>query len=107
VLPSLREPWGLVVNEAMASALPVIVSSRCGCVDDLVEDGSNGFVVDSSTASSIAAALTRMSNLDSETRVKMGERSQSIIAGYSPERWAREVHRIVGAVGKDNSANEL
>jgi glycosyltransferase involved in cell wall biosynthesis len=105
VLPSLREPWGLVVNEAMASALPVIVSSRCGCADDLVEDGSNGFVIDSSTASSIAAALTRMSTLDSETRAMMGKRSQSIIADYSPERWAREVQRIVSAVGKDNPAH--
>jgi len=106
VLPSVREPWGLVVNEAMASALPVIVSSRCGCADDLVEDGSNGFVIDSSTPSSIAAALVRMSKLDLETRVRMGERSQAIIADFSPEHWAREVQRIVSAVGKYDPANE-
>jgi 1,2-diacylglycerol 3-alpha-glucosyltransferase len=105
VLPSLSEPWGLVVNEAMASGLPVIVSSRCGCADDLVEDGSNGFLVDSS-ALSIAEALARMSALNLEERLRMGERSQAIIANYSPERWLREVSRIVDDTEKDHSVNE-
>jgi glycosyltransferase involved in cell wall biosynthesis len=45
VLPSAREPWGLVVNEAMNAAKPVIVSDRVGAGPDLVRDGSNGFVV--------------------------------------------------------------
>jgi glycosyltransferase involved in cell wall biosynthesis len=106
VLPSLSEPWGLVVNEAMASGLPVIVSSRCGCVDDLVDDGSNGFIVESGSASSIAAALACMSKLSLEERAKMAERSQAIIEDYSPERWASEVRRIVSAVRKDNPVNE-
>ena len=41
--PSLSEPWGLVVNEAMAAGLPVIVSDRCGCAHDLVT-ASNGWI---------------------------------------------------------------
>src|SRR5206468_501416 len=36
---SMVEPWGLVVNEAMAAGLPVLVSARCGCAWDLVEEG--------------------------------------------------------------------
>jgi len=44
VLPSKEEVWGLVVNEAMASGLPVIVSEHAGCVADLVHDGKNGFI---------------------------------------------------------------
>ena len=40
-----RETWGLVVNEAMNFALPVVVSSRVGCAADLVRDGKNGYVV--------------------------------------------------------------
>ena len=44
VLPSTSEPWGLVVNEAMAAGLPVIVSDRAGCAHDLVRHGHNGFV---------------------------------------------------------------
>jgi glycosyltransferase involved in cell wall biosynthesis len=44
VLPSRSETWGLAVNEAMASGRPVIVSNKCGCAKELIEDGKNGFV---------------------------------------------------------------
>jgi glycosyltransferase involved in cell wall biosynthesis len=86
LLPSMREPWGLVVNEAMASGLPVIVSNRCGCVEDLVEPGGNGFVFD-----------PMLTIAESSPRVigKMGQRSREIIAGYTPEHWAAEVARAV------------
>src|SRR5699024_3691456 len=43
VLPSLDEPWGLVVNECMATELPIIVSEICGCSKDLVISGENGY----------------------------------------------------------------
>lgn len=94
VLPSLREPWGLVVNEAMASSLPVIVSSRCGCADDLVDHGSNGFIVDAENTSDLVAALERVSKMSEKQRMRMGERSLTIIAEYSPEMWAREIQRL-------------
>jgi len=45
ILPSYNEPWGLVVNEAMAAGLPVIVSNESGCSLDLVKDGENGFIL--------------------------------------------------------------
>ena len=45
VLPTHSDTWGLVVNEAMACGLPIIVSSVAGCSADLVEDGWNGYVV--------------------------------------------------------------
>lgn len=46
ILPSLDEPWGLVVNEAMFSGLPVIVSNVCGCSLDLCKDSYNGKIID-------------------------------------------------------------
>ena len=45
ILPSYDEAWGLVVNEAMAAGLPVIVSNECGCSLDLVRDGENGYIL--------------------------------------------------------------
>lgn len=45
ILPSYDESWGLVVNEAMAAGLPVIVSNECGCSLDLVRDGENGYIL--------------------------------------------------------------
>lgn len=45
ILPSISEPWGLVVNEALGLGVPVIVSDRCGCVPELVAEGRTGYVV--------------------------------------------------------------
>jgi len=45
ILPSEREPWGLVVNEALSYGVPVIVSQRCGCVPELVIPGKTGLIV--------------------------------------------------------------
>lgn len=44
ILPSFYDQWGLVVNEAMASGCPILVSSGCGCSVDLVEHETNGII---------------------------------------------------------------
>ena len=97
VLPSLREPWGLVVNEAMASGLPVIVSNHCGCSDDLVQEGDNGFVFDPSNRARLTELLSHMSSLSVPERARMSSRSSEIIGRYSPALWAKEVYRIVSS----------
>jgi 1,2-diacylglycerol 3-alpha-glucosyltransferase len=95
LLPSTREPWGLVVNEAMASGLPVIVSNRCGCAEDLVESGGNGFVFDPANESELTNCMRMMSESSPAKLDAMRQRSRKIVAGYSPERWASEVARLV------------
>lgn len=60
VLPSLREPWGLVVNEAMASGLPVIVTDAVGCADDLVEPGVTGLIVPAGSPAALAEAMQHL-----------------------------------------------
>ncbi|MGE5645995.1 MAG: glycosyltransferase family 4 protein [Acidobacteriota bacterium] len=94
VLPSLSEPWGLVVNEAMACGLPVLVSSRCGCACDLVSHGLNGYVFDPQDAGDLARAMHRLAGLDESERRAMGRASEEIVQAYSPEAWAGEVHRL-------------
>ena len=44
IMPTLSDPWGLVVNEAMAAGLPIICSDKAGCSKDLVINGWNGYV---------------------------------------------------------------
>jgi 1,2-diacylglycerol 3-alpha-glucosyltransferase len=87
VLPSISEPWGLVVNEAMASGLPVLVSNRCGCASDLVEDSANGFLFDPGDTDGIASLMARISS-GSVDLVKMGERSRQRIAAFNPGEFA-------------------
>jgi glycosyltransferase involved in cell wall biosynthesis len=57
VLPSRFEPWGAVVNEAIACGLPVIVSDQVGCAPDLVNPAENGWIVPANNVESLASAL--------------------------------------------------
>jgi len=57
VLPSVDEPWGLVVNEAMDAGRAIVVSDAVGCQADLVEDGVNGRVFPAGDVSALAEAL--------------------------------------------------
>jgi 1,2-diacylglycerol 3-alpha-glucosyltransferase len=95
VLPSVREPWGLVANEAMAAGLPLIVSRRCGCAEDLVAEGENGCLFDPALPGDLTACLTAVSALDDDSLRDMGSRSKEIISRFSPAAWAEEVARIV------------
>jgi glycosyltransferase involved in cell wall biosynthesis len=94
VLPSKCEPWGLVVNEAMASGLPVIVSNRCGAAEDLVVDGRNGFVFDPYRDGALRECLHRISVTSQSERAVMGRASEESVERFSPARWADEVARI-------------
>jgi len=102
MLPSWREPWGLVANEAMSAGLPLIISNRCGCSDDLMEDGANGYVFDPDQNEQLADLMSTISGLDSGQRLRMGEKSKEIIARYSLATWAAEVVRIAGYSTRTN-----
>lgn len=64
ILPSLNETWGLVVNEAMSCGLPVLVSKRCGCARDLVENGVNGFTFEPYDVEGMAQLMLKISAMD-------------------------------------------
>ena len=124
VLPSLKEEWGLVVNEAMAAGLPVIVSRTAGCAQDLLpeatasrssqlavgskqpsvsnanenrlEESSNGFVFAPASADALATALRHVG--ESELlRSEMGKRSREIVAKFSCENFAKQAMRAACA----------
>jgi glycosyltransferase involved in cell wall biosynthesis len=87
VLPSVLEEWGLVVNEAMACGLPVIVSRKAGCAEDLVREGENGWVFDPSSPGELAACLAKLDE-SAALRARMGARSQEIISAWGCEAFA-------------------
>jgi glycosyltransferase involved in cell wall biosynthesis len=82
---STTEQWGLVVNEAIASGLPVIVSERCGCVPELVQ--GNGFTFDPMEEHELASMLFKMATLSDDDRRRLGDASYMIAAKFSPERF--------------------
>src|SRR5438093_729234 len=84
VHPSTTEQWGLVVNEAIASGLPVIVSERCGCVPELVQ--GNGFTFNPMDEHELASLLFKMATLSDDERKRLGDASYGIAANFSPER---------------------
>lgn len=83
ILLASDEPWGLVVNEALAAGLPVILDREIGCVEDLLQDGINGFRVDENLPSSVDAALLKLA-LEPDLRLRMGRESAGVA-----RRWGR------------------
>jgi glycosyltransferase involved in cell wall biosynthesis len=79
VLPSEREPWGLVVNEAMNAGKPVVVSDRVGAGPDLVEEGVNGFVYPAGDVAALANRLRRLID-NADTRAAMGAHALEKVA---------------------------
>ncbi len=91
---STTEQWGLVVNEAMASGLPVLVSNRCGCAEELVRDGENGFQFDPADESELARRMAEIAN-NEELRCRMARASFERIQAWGPERFATGLQQAV------------
>jgi glycosyltransferase involved in cell wall biosynthesis len=70
ILPSWSDQWGLVVNEAMACGLPVLVSEKCGCAPDLVVNGKNGFTFDPNDPEEFLKGMEKIIDLAGNRQVK-------------------------------------
>jgi glycosyltransferase involved in cell wall biosynthesis len=101
VFPTHTDPWGLVVNEAMACGLPVISTDAAGSTADLVEDNWNGRVVRAGDTTQLASAMKELAG-DGELRSRMGQRSRERILRYSPEAWAAGIAEAVLSCGGSN-----
>ena len=88
---SRTEQWGLVVNEAIASGLPVIVSNRCGCMPELVE--GNGFTFDPNNEHELASRLFEMASLSDDEHKRFEDASRRIAANFGPERFGEGLKR--------------
>ncbi len=97
---STAEPWGLAVNEAMASALPVLVSNACGCVPDLVCEGVNGFIFDPHNVEDIADKMLAISTADGSLDV-MGRMSRQIVSGWGCNWFAANLWRAAELACRD------
>ncbi len=98
ILPASREPWGLVVNEAMACGLAVIAHCHCGATVDLV-NAKNGVVLENFSVDEMAQAMNLISG-DDDLRRSMQERSRKKIESWSIDAAAQGIIKAV-----ESSAN--
>lgn len=89
ILPSKSDQWGLVVNEAMASGAPVIVSKQCGCAKTLVADGENGFAFSPENTSELSACMEKILNLSSDEWTEMKTKGLEIISHWDLDRFSQ------------------
>ncbi|HEV7763710.1 MAG TPA: glycosyltransferase family 4 protein [Thermoanaerobaculia bacterium] len=85
VLPSLDDPRATVVNEAMASGLPIVITDRCGPMGDIVQHGDNGYVFAPGDVATLAQHLDSLAG-DPELRARMAQRSREIISTWDYAR---------------------
>jgi glycosyltransferase involved in cell wall biosynthesis len=96
-LLSRHEPWGVAVNEAAASGLPLVLSDCVGAAVDLLEDGRNGILVAADDSEAAAGALAKLS-ADAEQRVAAGMASRELVRGWGYEPSIENLVRVAGRV---------
>lgn len=99
VLPSKGpgETWGLAVNEAMAAGKPVLVSDACGCVQDLVEEGVNGWIFKAGDQAMLQAKIESIST-DKNVLAAMGKKGSERIKQYNFEGIASAIENSLRAI---------
>jgi glycosyltransferase involved in cell wall biosynthesis len=97
--PTFREPWGLVVNEAMNRGLAVIASEEVGAAaGGLVRDGANGLVVPAGDSAALAQAIDRLSG-DAQLRARLGQTAAEDVRAFSHDAWAGGFSEALASVG--------
>lgn len=91
ILPSLSESWGLVVNEALAAGLPVLISNRINARNSLLKDGINGYSFNPLSITEMTDKITKLISLDADARMEMSKKSLEIIDEMSYENMGNEL----------------
>ncbi len=89
---STVEQWGLVVNEAAAAGLPLLLSERCGCVPELLLEGENGYAFDPCSEASLAGLMRDIAAAPDRAK-EMGRASSRIVSGFSLQRFTADLLR--------------
>jgi glycosyltransferase involved in cell wall biosynthesis len=97
VLPSRREPWGLVVNEALSYGCPVVVSDICGCTPELVVSGVTGYGFPAGDIGALSGAMLQVIEL-SRNRLRTAKECLELISQFTPERAALEIMKGCGQI---------
>jgi glycosyltransferase involved in cell wall biosynthesis len=95
ISPSLYESWGLVVNEAMAAGLPVLLSDKINAAFTLLEEGINGYMFDPYNQEQMQQKLINYINLSESQKKEMSENSLRMISSMSYENMGRALLEVL------------
>ena len=105
VLPSFRESWGIVVNEAMSFGLAIIVSDQVGAGNDLVEHGINGYIFPEGDKEALSEQLWFICKMPQNALDKMGQRSKELIKEWSTRNLGEILVNYLDDFNAKNSSN--
>lgn len=97
VFPTLGDPYGLVVDEAMVSGLPVISTDAAGEIGQRIEHGNNGYIVSAGDPEALAEPMLELAH-DECLRRAMGIRCEEKMSANTPEQWAIDFENIVSRI---------
>lgn len=100
VLPSVHEPWGLIVNEVMNAGRIVIVSDQVGCAADLVKPGANGFIYRAGDIAALCEVMQTVALMRQGERRAMGERGREIVSQWNFDRDLAGLRGAIAALCK-------
>jgi glycosyltransferase involved in cell wall biosynthesis len=103
VLASFAESWGLVVNEAMAAGLPVLLSRKINASVPLLTDGENGYSFNPHDIDEIASQLLKFINLDERTKKAMSDKSLQIINTMTYENMGVELLSVLKEMSRQKA----
>jgi len=103
VLPSNKETWGLVVNEALSYSLPIIASDQVGASVDLVIHDENGYIFPAHDISALAEQISKLIGLSDQDREYMGEKSYSLIKEWSDRDLAMNLGNYLDSIYQASS----
>ncbi|MDU5110364.1 MAG: glycosyltransferase family 4 protein [Clostridium sp.] len=99
ILPSIYEPWGLVVNEAMFAGLPVIVSEICGCSLDLVFEDENGSIINPNSIDNISNSIEKI--LYNKNKEKLSIKSREIISEWTFQNSKKSLEKVIKNINSE------
>ena len=96
--PALSEQWGLVINEAAAAGLPLIISKTVGATSELLKENINGFSIDPHRENEIFEAMTKIHKLSNSEIIQMGKMSKKIVSEFDSNKFGKAVSQIIDYV---------
>lgn len=94
-LPSIHEPWGLVIHEASSSGLPLLVSNNIGACTSFFKNDINGFSFNINDDSSIKTAILKICQKSDESLRQFAQKSYDFSKSNSPQIWADKLLSIL------------